>query len=181
MRCDPAVSLTLRARMSRGARWYWIIAVTALVASCLFAVFAPPSARAADRDCPDFPDQRSAQDFFESRGGPIVDPHRLNDDDDGLACDDLPCPCVRLQSFRLAPDAVRRAPPGWQVAKIGTRCKGRKRATALRSLKRGRRISYWSACFLNAVAAYDRPTRRMANVGKRTLHVWLRSTRDYAS
>ena len=52
-----------------------------------------PLARAADRDCSDFANQRDAQNYFLSIGGPSSDPDRLDGDGDGTACDSLPCPC----------------------------------------------------------------------------------------
>jgi len=53
-----------------------------------------PGARASgDRDCSDFSNQRDAQEYFRSRGGPDSDPDRLDADGDGKACDSLPCPC----------------------------------------------------------------------------------------
>ncbi len=48
----------------------------------------PPGVR--DRDCSDFATQREAQRFFEAAGGPEVDPHRLDGDGNGLACESLP-------------------------------------------------------------------------------------------
>lgn len=41
----------------------------------------------ADRDCADFPTQAAAQTFFTTHGGPATDPHRLDADDDGIACE----------------------------------------------------------------------------------------------
>ncbi len=41
----------------------------------------------ADRDCSDFRTRAAAQAFFESHGGPAVDPHKLDQDRDGLACE----------------------------------------------------------------------------------------------
>jgi micrococcal nuclease len=43
-----------------------------------------------DRDCSDFSSHREAQAFFEAEGGPGRDPHRLDGDGDGLACESLP-------------------------------------------------------------------------------------------
>jgi len=43
-----------------------------------------------DYDCPDFSTQKEAQAFFESNGGPSSDPHRLDQDKDGIACETLP-------------------------------------------------------------------------------------------
>jgi hypothetical protein len=55
---------------------------------------------AADRDCGDFSTQRKAQRFFLKQGGPRSDPHRLDADNDGVACEQNPCPCSRRK--RLA-------------------------------------------------------------------------------
>ena len=46
----------------------------------------------SDRDCGDFPSQAAAQNFFLNAGG--GDPHRLDDDGDGVACESNPCPCI---------------------------------------------------------------------------------------
>ena len=43
-----------------------------------------------DRDCGDFSGWREAQTFFESEGGPQEDPHGLDGDGDGVACQSLP-------------------------------------------------------------------------------------------
>ena len=43
-----------------------------------------------DRDCGDFATQEEAQMLYEADGGPGVDPHQLDGDSDGLACETLP-------------------------------------------------------------------------------------------
>jgi hypothetical protein len=43
-----------------------------------------------DRDCSDFRTQRQAQRFFKKQGGPREDPHNLDSDNDGKACEHLP-------------------------------------------------------------------------------------------
>lgn len=43
-----------------------------------------------DRDCSDFSTHREAQEFFIDNGGPGNDPHGLDRDGDGLACETLP-------------------------------------------------------------------------------------------
>jgi micrococcal nuclease len=43
-----------------------------------------------DRDCPDFATHDAAQRFFIAAGGPDYDPHRLDGDHDGIACETLP-------------------------------------------------------------------------------------------
>ena len=51
---------------------------------------APPSETSEDRNCSDFSTWSEAQAFFESEGGPASDPHRLDGDGDGIACQSLP-------------------------------------------------------------------------------------------
>jgi len=41
----------------------------------------------ADRDCGDFSSAQAAQDFYLAAGGPVNDPHDLDRDNDGNACD----------------------------------------------------------------------------------------------
>ena len=43
-----------------------------------------------DRNCDDFATQAEAQAFFLSEGGPTYDPHGLDADGDGIACESLP-------------------------------------------------------------------------------------------
>lgn len=59
-----------------------------LGAIALFA-YAPSGASAADLDCADFSSQAEAQENLLPG-----DPYRLDGDGDGVACEDLPCPCA---------------------------------------------------------------------------------------
>ena len=68
-----------------------------------------PPASAGDKDCADFSSQKAAQIFFLKHGGPRYDPHRLDGDNDGIACEDNPCPCSSRQHLR---PAARPAGPG---------------------------------------------------------------------
>jgi micrococcal nuclease len=43
-----------------------------------------------DRDCDDFDTQEEAQAFFEDEGWPGSDPHRLDAEEDSIACETLP-------------------------------------------------------------------------------------------
>ena len=43
----------------------------------------------ADRDCGDFGSHAEAQRFFIANGGPAADPHKLDRDNDGLACESI--------------------------------------------------------------------------------------------
>ena len=45
-------------------------------------------AQSGDRNCSDFATQAEAQRFYEQNGP--GDPHRLDRDDDGVACESLP-------------------------------------------------------------------------------------------
>ncbi len=42
-----------------------------------------------DKNCKDFRTQKEAQAFFVKEGGPLSDPHRLDADKDGKACEEL--------------------------------------------------------------------------------------------
>ena len=50
----------------------------------------PIQISAPDLNCSDFVTWSKAQEFFESEGGPDSDPHRLDRDGDGIACQSLP-------------------------------------------------------------------------------------------
>jgi hypothetical protein len=43
-----------------------------------------------DRNCSDFATHAEAQAFYEAAGGPTQDPHHLDSDRNGVACEDLP-------------------------------------------------------------------------------------------
>ncbi|GEM_PF-3024782 len=47
----------------------------------------PYSSTYVDHDCSDFDTQKDAQLFFKANGGPYDDPHDLDRDGDGMACD----------------------------------------------------------------------------------------------
>jgi hypothetical protein len=49
---------------------------------------AQPAAAVYDRDCSDFKNHKQAQRFFEKHN-PSRDPHRLDADHDGIACEAL--------------------------------------------------------------------------------------------
>lgn len=66
------------------------LAIPALVIACAaIAITAQPAAAFRDRDCADFPTQAAAQRFFK-RHNPNRDPHRLDADKDGIACESNP-------------------------------------------------------------------------------------------
>ena len=51
----------------------------------------PPAFPAGDLDCTThFATQQEAQAFYPANGGPASDPHLLDEDRDGIACEWLP-------------------------------------------------------------------------------------------
>jgi endonuclease YncB( thermonuclease family) len=67
--------------------------VLMLFAPLLLWVGGTAPAAATDRDCGDFATQAGAQAFFLANGGPGSDPHGLDSEGDGVACESNPCPC----------------------------------------------------------------------------------------
>ena len=59
------------------------------VALFVLALVAQPAIAFRDRDCADFPTQAKAQHFF-LKHHPNRDPHGLDGDNDGIACEDNP-------------------------------------------------------------------------------------------
>jgi hypothetical protein len=59
------------------------------VALFVLASAAQPAMAFRDRDCADFATQAKAQRFFKKHN-PNRDPHRLDADNDGIACEDNP-------------------------------------------------------------------------------------------
>lgn len=60
-----------------------------VLTAALVALSAMPSTAAArDYDCADFANQAEAEEYLLPG-----DPYNLDGDDDGIACEDLPCPC----------------------------------------------------------------------------------------
>lgn len=66
-----------------------IRATFAAFATLAALAFAAPPVSAGDKDCSDFKTWRQAQRFYENHGGPKKDPHRLDADHDGIACESL--------------------------------------------------------------------------------------------
>lgn len=64
------------------------VVVAASVLACGAALPLAGTAFAQDRDCADFATRPEAQEFFENQGS--SDPHRLDADNDGMACEDRP-------------------------------------------------------------------------------------------
>jgi len=80
----------------------FLLSIAALGAVATLAIGTPPEAQALDYDCADFSSQSQAQEYLLPG-----DPYNLDGDNDGVACEDLPCPC----SY-----GVPAAPPPAEVA-----------------------------------------------------------------
>lgn len=83
----------------------------AMAISLALLAGSPTESEAADRDCSDFSSQAAAQEFFVAEGGPSSDPHRLDADGDGIACESNPCPCSSGTGAPTAPPVIPAAPP----------------------------------------------------------------------
>lgn len=69
-----------------------VLALVTLAVTLVVTVLAGTApAAATDMDCGDFATQAEAQAFFVAAGA--GDPHSLDSDGDGLACESNPCPC----------------------------------------------------------------------------------------
>lgn len=77
--------------MSRRTRTIAFSLAQLVVLTFFIAIAAP--AQAADKNCDDFATQKQAQLFYLDAGGPQQDPHYLDSDGDGEACESNPCPC----------------------------------------------------------------------------------------
>lgn len=61
-------------------------------------------AAAKDKNCSDFKNQKKAQKWFHKHD-PHSDPANLDSDNDGKACEDLPCPCSN-KKWKAAPSSL---------------------------------------------------------------------------
>lgn len=64
-------------------------ATTTFLLLSLLALAGCDSVVADTANCSDFATQDEAQRFFVREGGPENDPHRLDADNDGIACENL--------------------------------------------------------------------------------------------
>lgn len=70
-----------RSRLRRGT------AAAAVTVGLIGVASAPPAVAFKDKDCSDFKSQKAAQKFFKKHN-PKKDPHGLDADHDGIACED---------------------------------------------------------------------------------------------
>ncbi len=75
----------------------------------------PPQAAARDYDCADFASQAEAEEYLLPG-----DPYNLDGDSDGIACEDLPCPCSYTSGGGETPPESP-PPPPYEVSKRAAR------------------------------------------------------------
>ena len=89
----------------------FVCAMTALVALPSTA----PASHGADVDCPDFTTQAAAQTHLRAHPG---DPDGLDGDNDGEACESLPCPCGATGATPPPPAPTPTVPARTSTAKV---------------------------------------------------------------
>ncbi|WP_299771195.1 excalibur calcium-binding domain-containing protein [uncultured Tateyamaria sp.] len=82
---------------------------------------ASQSLGALDRDCADFSSDAAAQKFFLAEGGPTSDPHDLDRDGDGLACE-WGTQVRRIAAYQKPAPTYRRPAPVRRVPVYRSRC-----------------------------------------------------------
>lgn len=84
------IALAVLAVLAKGAirAQFPLLVLLLLSLAGICAIPNPPKAHALDYDCADFATQAEAQEYLLPG-----DPYRLDGDNDGIACESLPCPC----------------------------------------------------------------------------------------
>lgn len=166
-----------------------LFAMTLLATAALTQ--APSPAQARDYDCADFANQAEAQEYLLPG-----DPHRLDGDNDGVACEDLPCPCSYTSPgegpseetapsrppYHLSRAAARRAARvevrefvgrNFQVTagSVGQCQRLAERRVDCRGVARGRTARTRTTCRLRIVvrAVNRQPKARLASIRCRTV------------
>lgn len=167
---------------------------------------APSHAAARDYDCADFANQAEAQEQLLPG-----DPHRLDADSDGIACEDLPCPCSYEEAsggggggsattppppppYHLTKAAARHASravvrkfvqrnPKVATGVVGTCRRLGERRVDCQATARGRTSSTKTTCQLRvAVRAVNRhPEARLASARCRTVETVKLKAQDAAN
>lgn len=111
--------------------------LSAILALVAVALLSPaPASAGTDYDCADFANQAEAQEYLLPG-----DPYRLDGDNDGVACEDLPCPCSYGEGGSGGGggggDAMK--PPPYRLPKAAARRAAR--STASKFVRRNPRVS----------------------------------------
>lgn len=118
-----------------------LLALALLLATALAQ--SPGTAQAVDYDCADFANQAEAQEYAGNG-----DPYGLDGDDDGVACEDLPCPCSSEAGGGGGdpPPPMPPPPPPYHLTKGAARSAAH--AVVIKFVRRSPRVSagYIGAC-----------------------------------
>lgn len=99
-----------------------VISLSALAAALLVLSVMPATAAAEDYDCSDFSNQAEAQEHLLPG-----DPYGLDGDNDGIACEDLPCPCSYEEGSGSGGDGGPSKPaPPYHLTKSAARHEARR-------------------------------------------------------
>lgn len=109
-----------------------IVALLPLAATALLAP--APAAAGTDYDCSDFANQAEAQEYLLPG-----DPYRLDADNDGIACEDLPCPCSYEEGSGGDGGGDVAMPPPYRLTKAAARRAAR--SIASKFVRRNPRVS----------------------------------------
>lgn len=95
-----------------------LVTLAVIAALAALAAFAqsPTPAAARDYDCADFANQAEAEEYLLPG-----DPYRLDADDDGVACEDLPCPCSYSTDGESGIGTGTAKPPPYELKKSTAR------------------------------------------------------------
>ena len=100
-----------------------LLSTAALLVATALAGSVVPAQAFVDQDCSDFATQAAAQAFFLAAGP--GDPHRLDAEGDGLACESNPCPCTGSAPVPLVAQTTSPTPsPGPEPAPGGSGASG---------------------------------------------------------
>jgi hypothetical protein len=83
-----------------------LLVAVAAIALCIVAAPTASAARHRDYDCADFATQAEAEEYLLPG-----DPYNLDADGDGIACEDLPCPCSYSPGSGGEPTETNHRPP----------------------------------------------------------------------
>lgn len=105
----PRVTLNHKQGLTSISRLWRLLVLGVAVNALLGLPASDAAAHSVDLDCSDFGSQAEAQEHRDRHAG---DPDRLDDDEDGTACEELPCPCGFLALPSAPPEPARSTAPG---------------------------------------------------------------------
>lgn len=108
------------------AKFFVTLVVIAALAGLAALAQSPTPAAARDYDCADFANQAEAEEYLLPG-----DPYRLDADHDGVACEDLPCPCSYSTNGESESKPEPQEPPPYELKKSTARRLSRQRVRSI--------------------------------------------------